>query len=330
MQFNRLRRREFFTLASGAAAWPLAARAQQPGMPVIGLLSSSSPVSRAYLVTAFLRGLRESGYVEGENVAIEYRWAQDQFDRLPDLVAELARRRVAVIAATDTAAAIGAKAATTTVPVVFASGGDPVREGLVASLSRPGGNVTGVTFLSSETGAKLLGLLLELLPGVTRIAVLVDPKFPLTEPFVADVRAAASAINKPIDVLPASTSGDIDAVFARFAQKPVDALVVGGSALTNNRRVQIATLAAYHHVPAIYSLREFTEVGGLMSYGASITDAQRQAGIYAGRILKGQKPADLPVLQSTKFEFVINLNTAKAFGLSFPPGLLAVADEVIE
>jgi putative ABC transport system substrate-binding protein len=299
-------------------------------MPAIGLLSGSSPVGRAHLLTAFLRGVRESGYVEGENVTIEYRWAQDQFDRLPDLAAELAHRRVAVIAAIDTPAAIAAKAATTTVPVVFASGGDPVREGLVASLSRPGGNVTGVTFLASETGTKLLGLLLELLPGTQHIAALVDPKWPFTEPFVADVSAAAAAIGKPIDVLRASTSGDIDAVFANSAQKPVDALVVGPSALINSRRVQITTLAAYHRVPAIYTLREFIEVGGLMSYGASITDAQRQAGIYAGRILKGQKTADLPVMQSTKFEFAINLNTAKAFGLSFPSGLLSIADRVIE
>jgi putative tryptophan/tyrosine transport system substrate-binding protein len=324
-------RRDFITLLGGAAAaWPLAARAQQPAMPVIGLLSGSSLVGRTHMLTAFLRGLRESGYVEGENVAIEYRWAQDQYGLLPDLAAELARRRVAMIAAIDTPAAIAAKAATTTVPVVFASGGDPVREGLVASLSRPGGNVTGVSFLTSETGTKLLGLLLELLPGAMRIAALVDPKWPITEPFVADIRAAATAIRKSIDVLPASTGGDIDTVFASFAQKPVDALVVGGSALTNSRRVQIATAAAYHRVPAIYTLREFVEVGGLMSYGASITDAQRQAGIYAGRILKGQKPADLPVMQSTKFELVINLDTAKTFGLSFPPGLLAIADEVIE
>jgi len=325
-----VKRRDFITLLGGAAAWPLAARAQQSAMPVIGLLSGSSLVGRTHMLTAFLRGLRESGYVEGENVAIEYRWAQDQYGLLPDLAAELARRRVAMIAAIDTPAAIAAKAATTTVPVVFASGGDPVREGLVASLSRPGGNVTGVSFLTSETGTKLLGLLLELLPGAMRIAALVDPKWPITEPFAADIRAAATAIRKSIDVLPASTGGDIDTVFASFAQKPVDALVVGGSALTNSRRVQIATAAAYHRVPAIYTLREFVEVGGLMSYGASITDAQRQAGIYAGRILKGQKPADLPVMQSTKFELVINLNTAKTFGLSFPPGLLAIADEVIE
>jgi putative tryptophan/tyrosine transport system substrate-binding protein len=223
-------------------------------VPVIGLLSGSTPVGRAHLLTAFLRGLRETGYVEGEN-----RWAQDHYDRLPDLAADLVRRRVAMIAAIDTAAALAAKAGTTMVPVVFASGGDPVREGLVASLSRPGGNVTGVSFLTSETGTKLLGLLLELVPGAVRIVALADPKWPITEPFVADLRAVAAAISKPIDVLPASTGSDIDAVFASFAQKPVDALVVGGSALTNSRRVQITTLAAYHRVPTIYSLREFVE-----------------------------------------------------------------------
>jgi putative tryptophan/tyrosine transport system substrate-binding protein len=257
-----MRRREFITLLGGAAAWPLAARAQPPAMPVIGLLSGSSLVGRAHLLTAFLRGVRESGYVEGENVAIEYRWAQDQFDRLPDLAAELARRRVAVIAAIDTSAAIAAKAATTTVPVVFATGGDPVKLGLVASLNRPGGNVTGVTFIAAELGAKQLGLLHELLPGVVRVGVLVDPNFAPTQSFVSDVQAAASSIGKQIDVLPANTGGDIDAVFASFAQKPTDALVVGPSALTNSRRVQIATLAAYHRVPAIYGLREFIEKPG--------------------------------------------------------------------
>jgi putative ABC transport system substrate-binding protein len=323
-------RRGVIGLVGGAATWPLAARAQQPATPVIGLLSGSTLFGRGHLLTAFLRGLRENGYVEGENVAIEYRWANDHYDRLPALAADLILRRVAMIAAIDTAAAIAAKAATNTVPVVFTSGGDPVREGLVAALNRPGGNVTGVSFLISETGTKLLGLLLELLPRAVRIAALVDPKWPITEPFVVDLRAAAAAISKPLEVFPVSTGSDIDTAFATFAQKPVDALVVGGSALTNGRRVQITTLAAYHRVPAIYSLRECVEAGGLMSYGASITDAQRQAGIYASRILKGQKPADLPILQSTKFEFVINLNTAKAFGLSFPSGLLAIADEVIE
>ena len=326
-----IRRRELIvTLGSAAATWPLAARAQQPAMPVIGFLSSSAPVDRARHLTAFRQGLREHGYVEGQNVAIEYRWAQDQADRLPDLAADLVRRQVTVIAAHDTLSSIVAKAATTTIPIIFASGGDPVKLGLVASLNRPGGNVTGVTFVVAELGAKQLGLLHELQPGAARIAVLVDPNFPITEAFVSDVRAAASTIGKQIEVLHASTGRDMDTVFASLAQKPVDALVVGPNPLFESRRVQLVTLAAYHRVPAIYFLREFAEAGGLMSYGTSITDAYRQAGVYTGRILKGEKPADLPVMQSIKFEFVINLNTAKAFGLSFPPRLLAIADEVIE
>jgi putative tryptophan/tyrosine transport system substrate-binding protein len=326
-----IRRREFITLLGGAAAaWPQAVQAQQSAMPVIGVLNSTSPAHRAHLVSAFRQGVRETGYVEGQNVAIEYRWAQDQYDRLPDLTADLVRRQVAVIAATDPPSAIAAKAATTTIPIVFATGGDPVSDGLVASLNRPSGNVTGVSFMVMELGAKRLGLLHELLPGAVRIAVLVDPNFPITERFVANIRAAASAITKQIDLLYASTVHDIDSVFTSLAQKPVDALLVGPSALFNNHRVKLVTLAAHRRVPAIYTLREFATVGGLMSYGASLTDAHRQAGVYAGRILKGEKPADLPVMQSTKFEFVINLNTAKAFGLSFPPGLLAIADEVIE
>jgi putative ABC transport system substrate-binding protein len=327
-----IRRRQFITLLGGAAAaWPLAARAQQAGkLPTIGFLSVSEPADRAYLVTAFRQGVRETGYAEGQNVAIEYRWAQAQSDRLPDLAADLVRRQVAVIATHDTPSTIAAKAATTTIPIIFATGGDPVKLGFVASLSRPGGNITGITFISAQLGAKLLGLLHELRPSAARIAVLVDPNFPVTEPFVSDVLAAASAIGRQMEVLHASTGRDIDTVFSGLAQKPVDALLVGPAVLFNIRRVQLVTLAAYHRVPAIYGLREFVEVGGLMSYGASITDAQRQAGIYAGRILKGEKPGDLPVMQSTKFEFVINLNTAKAFGLSFPPGLLAIADEVIE
>jgi putative tryptophan/tyrosine transport system substrate-binding protein len=281
-------------------------------------------------LTAFGQGLREPGYVEGQNVAIEYRWAQDQADRLPDLAADLVRRQVTVIAAHDTPSSIVAKAATTTIPIVFVSGGDPVKLGLVASLNRPSGNVTGVTFVSAELGAKQLGLLHELQPGAVRVGVLVDPNFPLIESFVSDVQAAASSIKKQIEVLEAPTGRDIDTVFASLAQKPIDALLVGPSPLLNNRRVQLVTLAAYHRVPAIYSWREAAEVGGLMSYGTSLTDAYRQTGIYTGRVLRGEKPADLPVMQSTKFEFVINLNTAKAFGLSFPPGLLAIADEVIE
>jgi putative ABC transport system substrate-binding protein len=260
-------------------------------------------------VTAFRQGVRESGYVEGHNVTIEYRWAQNQYDRLPDLIADLVRRQVAVIAATDAPSAIAAKVSVTTIPMVFATGNDPVKGGLVASLNRPGGNVTGVTFLSNELGTKQLGLLRDLRPQAERIAVFVDPNWPLTEPFLSEVQAAGSAIKKQIEVLYASTGRDIDRVSATLAQKPVDVLLVGPSALANNRRVQLVTLAAYHRLPAIYPLREYAEAGGLMSYGTSITDAHRQAGVYAVRILKGEKPADLPVMQATKFEFVVNLNT---------------------
>jgi ABC-type uncharacterized transport system substrate-binding protein len=328
-----VRRREFITLLGGAAAaWPLAAEAQQPRMPVIGFLSSSVLADRARYLPAFRQGIREAGYVEGQNVVIEYRWAQDQHDLLPGLAAGLVRGQVTVIAAHDTSSAVVAKAATTTIPIVFLTGGDPVKLGLVASLNRPGGNVTGVTFVNAELGAKQLGLLHDLQPGALRVAVLVDPNFPVTEFFVSDVQAAASSIKKQkqIEVLEASTDRDIDMAFARLAQKPADALVVAPSPLFNNRRVQIVTLAAYHRVPAIYSWREAAEVGGLMSYGTNLNDAYRQEGVYTGRILKGEKPPDLPVLQSSKFEFVINLNTARAFGLSFSPGLLAIADEVIE
>jgi putative ABC transport system substrate-binding protein len=325
-----MRRREFIALFGGAATWPIAARAQQRPPAVIGFLSSSALADRARYLPAFRQGIRETGYVEGQNVAIEYRWAQDQYDRLPDLAADLVRSQVTVIAAHDTPSAIVAKAATTTIPIVFASGGDPVKLGLVASLNRPGGNVTGITFILAELGAKHLGLLHELQPGAVRVGVLVDPNFPLIESFVSDVQAAASSIRKQIEVLEAPTGRDIDTAFARLAQKPTDALLVAPSPFLNNRRVQLVTLAAYHRVPAIYPQREAAEAGGLMSYGTSLSDAYRQAGVYTGRILKGEKPVDLPVIQSSKFEFVINLNTAKAFGLSFPPGLLAIADEVIE
>jgi len=326
-----MRRRDFIKATVGVVtAGPVAARAEQSVMPVIGYLGGSSPAYRGYLLTAFWRGLREGGYVEGENVTIDYRWAQDQYDRLPDLAADLIRRQVKVIAATDTPSAIAAKAATTTLPIVFASGVDPVKEGLVTSLNRPSGNVTGIGYMSSELGAKQLGLLQRLFPGAARFAVLVDPTFPTTKAFLADVRAAASIMKKELEVLLVSTGRDIDLAFANLAQKPVDALVVGGSLLTNNRRVQVTTLATYHKVPAIYSFRESAEAGGLMSYGPNITDAHRQVGVYTGRILKGQNPADLPVVLSAKFEFVINLNTATAFGLNIPPELLATADEVIE
>ena len=326
-----MRRREFISLLGGAAAtWPMAARGQQQAMPVIGLLNTGLPESIANIVAAFRKGLSETGYVEGQNVTIEYRWAQNDNNRLPELAADLVRRQVAIIAAADTSSAIAVKAAKTTIPIVFVTGSDPVKLGLVASLNRPGGNVTGVSFLSASMAAKVFGLLHELLPGAVRIAVLVDPNFPITEPFVSDVRATASAIGKQIEVLYAGTGRDIDTVFASLTQKPIDALLVGPGPLFYNRRVQLVTLVAHNRVPAIYLRRETAEAGGLMSYGTSITDAHRQAGIYAGRILKSEKPADLPVMQSSQFEFVINLNTAKALGLSFPPGLLAIADEVIE
>jgi putative ABC transport system substrate-binding protein len=259
-----------------------------------------------------------------------YRWGQDQYDRLTGLAADLVRRQVAVIVAEDTPSAIAAKAATTQTPVVFGSGGDPVRDGLVASLNRPGANITGVSFLLAELGGKQLGLLHELQPGAARIGVLVDPRVPISELFVSQVRTAASAIGQQIEVFNASNSRDIDTIFASLVQKPIDALLVGPGPLTNNRRVQLVTLAAYHRVPAIYSLHETAEVGGLMSYGTNLADAYRQIGVYTGRILNGEKPANLPVIQSSKIEFVINLNTAKAFGLTFPPTLLAIADEIIE
>jgi len=263
-------------------------------------------------------------------VAIEYRWAQDQYDRLPDLGADWVRRQVTVIAAHDTLSAIAVKAATTTIPIVFATGGDPIKDGLVTSLNRPGGNVTGVSFIAVEFGAKQLGLLHELRPGAARIAVLVDPKWPVTERFVSEVRAAALTIGKQIEVLHVSTRPEIDTAFASLSQKPIDAILVGPSPFAYNRRVQLVTLAAYHRVPATYFQREFAEAGGLMSYGTNIAEANRLTGVYVGRVLKGAKPTDLPVMQPTKFEFVINLNTAKAFGLSFPSGVLAIADEVIE
>jgi putative ABC transport system substrate-binding protein len=325
-----MNRRQMIAALGGAAAWPMAVRAQQAAMPVIGFLGSSAPIDRARYLTAFRQGLREPGYVEGQNVAIEYRWARDQADPLPDLAADLVRRQVTVIAAHDTPSSIVAKAATTTIPIVFASGGDPVKLGLVASLNRPGGNVTGVTFGIAQLGAKQLGLLHELQPGAVRVGVLVDPNFPATQSFVSDVQAAALSIGKQIDALEAPTGRDIDTAFARLAQKPIDALLVGPGPLFDDRRVQLATLAAYHRVPAIHPQREYAEAGGLMSYGTNLSDAYRQAGAYTGRVLKGEKPADLPVMQSTKFEFVINLNTARAFGLTLPPGLLAIADEVIE
>jgi putative ABC transport system substrate-binding protein len=325
-----MNRRELISLLGGAAAtWPLAAEAQQLAMPVIGFVRSTSSADSGHLVAAFRQGLREAGPVEGQDCAIEYRWADNQPDRLPALVADLLRRPVAVIV-TNTPGALAAKAATTTVPIVFAAGSDPVRLGLVASLNRPGGNVTGISFISVDLGAKHLGLLRELRPGAARIAVLADPKFPTTEPFVSEVRAAASAVGQQIEVLYVSGDREIETAFTTLVQRGADALLPGSGGLLYSRREQIVALAARYRIPAIYNLRDYVAAGGLMSYAPSFTDAYRQAGIYAGRILKGEKPGDLPVVMPTKFELVVNVKTAKALGLQIPDKLLALADEVIE
>ena len=326
-----MRRREFILALSGAAvAWPLPARAQQPAMPVIGLLDSRSPDGMTDRLRAFREGLKDSGYVERENVAIEYRWAENQLDRLPELAAELVRRQVAVIAATSTNPAFAAKAATTTTPIVFVVGEDPVRLGLVASLARPGGNLTGINILSGELAAKRLDLLREMVPGAARIAVLVNPANVMTENALRDVAAAARVMGLQIQVLNASTSGEIDAAFATFVRERPDAIFVGLDVFFISRRAQLVNLASRHALPATYHLREFAEAGGLMSYGSNIVDTFRQAGVYAGRILKGAKPADLPVVQSSKFELVIIASTARMLGLTVPDNLLAAADEVIE
>jgi putative ABC transport system substrate-binding protein len=326
-----MRRRTFITLLGVAASWPLAARAQQPAIPVVGYVHSDSPQPVAGLLAAFREGLRETGYVEGQNVLIEYRWAENDLSQLPELVADLVRRPVAVIATPgSSAAALAAKAATTTIPIVFSLGLDPVQLGLVASLSRPGGNITGVNSMSNELAAKRLGLLRELLPTATRFGVLVNPKNPTTESLKKDLEAAAGALDAQIEFFTATTGTDIDTAFASLVQTRADAFLVHPDNLFINRRVQLITLAARHAMPGIYPLRPDAEAGGLMSYGTELADAHRQAGIYTGRILKGAKPADLPVVQPTKFEFVINRQTAKTIGLAVPFTLLARADEVIE
>jgi ABC-type uncharacterized transport system substrate-binding protein len=332
MQPNQLKRREFITLLGGAAAgWPIAARAQQSVLPVIGFLHSASPERRRDQVAAFRRGLNELGFVEGRNVSIEYRWADDHYDRLPELAADLVHRRVAVIAATgNIRTVLAAKAATATIPIVFMSSGDPERSGLVASLNRPGGNLTGISDIGAELGAKRLELLHELVPGAARFGVLVNPKSPFAESMVADLRAAASSIARQIEVLSATSGRDIDAAFASLTQKQVGALVVGVDSVFLSRRAQLITLTARHALPAMFPIREDVEAGGLMSYGPSNTDQYRQTGAYAGRILKGEKPADMPVQLPTKFELVINQQTARVIGLDIPPILLARADEVIE
>jgi putative ABC transport system substrate-binding protein len=324
-----MRRREFITLLGGAAvAWPLAAREQQPAMPVIAFLRSASLADATHLVTAFREGLKDAGFVEGQNVAIEFRSAEDQADRLPALVAELIRRPVAVIVG-NVNSALAAKAATATVPIVFATGSDPVQDGLVTSLNRPGGNVTGVSFLAAVLGGKRLEQLRQLVPSATTIAVLVGPESG-DSVYRRNVEAAAQAVGQQLIVLHATNDRDIEPAFATFVQRGAGALITVGGAFLFSNRERIVALAARHALPASYTLREFVTAGGLMSYAPSITDAYRQTGVYAGRILKGEKPADLPVMQSTKFEFVLNLKTAKALGLTFPPGLLAIADDVIE
>ncbi len=327
-----MRRREFITLLGGTAAtWPLAARAQQPTMPVIGFLGPTSPDVFSDRIRGFHRGLKETGYVEGENLTIAYRWAEGQFDRLPALAAELVRRQVAVIAAGATSAAFAAKAATTTIPILFVIPEDPVGLGLVASLARPGGNMTGVNLLAAEVVAKRLELLRALIPGAARVAVLINPADAKTsESTLRDVDTAARAIGLQIQVARARTIGEVDAAFAAFGRERPDALFLGADPFFTSRRIQLANLASRHAIPMTSATREITDVGGLMSYGANIPDAWRQVGAYTGRILKGAKPADLPVVQATKLELVINAQTARILGLTVPASLLATADEVIE
>ena len=322
-------RREFISLLGGAAAWPLAARAQQPAIPAIGFLNSASANSYPYLAAAFRLGLGESGYVEGRNVAIEYRWADNRYDRLPALAADLVHRQVSVIAATAASASF-AKAATAVIPIVFNTAGDPVAQGLVASLNRPGGNITGVTSLNTELGPKQLQLLQELLPKANIVAALINPTSPGIETWSRNVQAAAHMLGLRVHILKAESELDIDTAFASLLQLRVDGIVMPANPLFTGRVAQLATMTIRHAVPAIYGYPEFARAGGLMSYGASIAESYRLVGAYTGRILKGEKPSDLPVQQATKVELIVNLRTAKALGITVPPTLLARADEVIE
>jgi putative ABC transport system substrate-binding protein len=327
-----MRRRELITLLGGAAAaWPLAARAQRPALPVIGLVSANSPDASARNVAAFRKGLNEAGYVEGQNVMVEYHWLNGQYDGLPALMADLVRRRVAVVATPNNVGALAAKAATATIPIVFGVTEDPVQLGLVSSLARPGGNLTGSNFFSQEVVAKRLQLLHDLVPKAVRVAVLVNPADASTaETVLRDAQEAAPSIGLQIQILKATTVGEIDVAFATFARERPDALFVAPDGFFPSRRVQFATLSARDKIPAAYSNRDYVEVGGLMSYGSDAAEMFRQVGVYCGGILKGAKPADLPVVQSTKFEFVINLQTAQGLGIEVPPRLLAIADKVIE
>jgi len=326
-----MRRRDLIKGVAGtAAAWPFAVRAQQPAKPVIGFLNTASPDTYAPFVAAFREGLKESGFIEGQNVAIEYRWGEGQYDRMPTLAADLVSRRVSVIAATSTPAALAARAATATIPIVFELSGDPIKLGLVSSLNRPGRNVTGITQLNSLLVAKRLGLLRDLLPTITTIGFLINPNDSRADIQSTEIQEGARGLGLQVLILKARTELDIDAVFETLVQQHAGALIVGSDVFLNSRREQLVSLAARHAIPAVYQLRHFAEAGGLMSYGASQTDAYHQTGIYVGQILKGAKPEELPVLQSAKFDFVINIKAAKALGLTIPSGLLAIADEVIE
>jgi len=324
-----MHRRQFITLVGGAATWPLAVRAQQSRMPVIGHLCGESPERWTDRLRGFARGLKEVGYSEGQNVAIEHRWAEANYGRLPALAADLVIRRVAVIVADGAPAAVAAKAANTIIPIVFFTGGDPVRIGLVASLNRPGENVTGVSVMNVELATKRLDLLQKLVPGASRFAMLVNPNSPLTNPLITELRAAP-ALRDQLEILAASSNREIDAAFADVVQKRTDGLLLAPDGFFSSRRVQLAMLAVHHRLPAIYSGAEYVNAGGLMSYASNFPEAYRQVGIYTGRVLKGDKPTHLPVLQPTKFEFVINLQAAKMLGLTIPNELLSVADQVIE
>jgi putative tryptophan/tyrosine transport system substrate-binding protein len=324
-----VRRREFIATLGGAATWPLAARAQQPAVPVISVFNSGIQAAQTKNLAALRQGLKEAGFVEGQNVAMEFRWGENRIGRLAELAAEVIARKPAVIVS-NTLATLQLKAVTATVPIVFTTGSDPVRDGLVTSMSRPAGNITGVVFISATVGAKRLELLRQFVPKAARIAMLAYPGTTETDAERSEVQAAAQTIGRQVDVLEVRTIGDVEAAFATLASRRADALLVGAGAFTNNNRGLIVALAARHALPAMYTNREYVEAGGLMGYGASLSDAYHQAGLYTGRILKGEKPGDLPVVQSSKFQFVINLNAAKALGLEFHPQLLATADEVIE